>query len=201
MRNFILLTFLLFLFSCSTQSFIKVRTSPDNAQISVRTNDGNVKVLGKGSVEMNTQQFFSLGSRMAKLEVSKENYKTQSVFIIQGKSSESYEVFITLDKELEDAKSSEMRSRLEKLSKTLTRATSAIHSKKYSEAEIMLNNLVSDFPSVSVVYDLLGNVYYLQKNMKEALRFYQRSYQINPENVETKNIIDRLSRMTDWGGP
>lgn len=199
MKYLLLLNILPFLFSCSSYSLIRIKTNPENAQISLRTSDGEMKVLGRGNIEMSSQQFFSLGSRMAKLEVTKENYKTQSLYVVQGKAAESYEIFVKLDREMEDARSSEIRTRMEKLGKLLAKASNAIHSRRYSEAEITLNNLASEYSSISVVYDLLGNLNYLQKNMKAALGYYQRSYEINPENIETKNMIDRLSRITDWG--
>lgn len=193
----ILINLLYLLSSCTTYSLVRVKTSPENSQISIRQSDGSLRVLGKGQIEMSSSEFFSMGSRMAKLEVSYENFKTQSLYIIQGKSAESYEIFVNLDRDQENGKSAETRSRMEKLGKLLAKASGAIYAKKYSEAETVLNILVSEFPAVSAVYDLRGNLYYLQKNIQSALQNYQRSYQINPENMETKGMIDRLSKMTN----
>ena len=192
MKKYLAIIAMLTISSCTSITMVRVKTNPENSQISMRSPSGEVKVIGRGNVEMSADQFFSLGSRMARLEISKENYKTQKLYILQGKTPESYEIFVELEKELEDPKNSETRLRLEKLGKQLARATNAIHARKYGEAELTLNSLANDYPSVSVVFDLLGNLNYIQKNNKTALQHYQRSYQINPENVETKKMIDRL---------
>lgn len=192
---------LLFSFSCTTLTpQLRVKTVPESAQIAVRTAEGEYKVLGKGPLEISTQEVFSLGSRMSMIQVSKEGHKPQSVLVVQGKTLENYEMLIQLEKELADPKSNDIRERQERLAKSLAQANNLIFLKKYNEAENILKNVVSDFPHISVGYDLLGNLHYLQKNMKSALMNYEKSFEINPENFETKRMIEKLRQVTgSWG--
>lgn len=202
MKGIILfVTILLINSGCSTSvSQLRVKTVPESAQIAVRTAEGEYKVLGKGPLEISTQEVFSLGSRMSMIQVSKEGYKPQSVLIVQGKTPENYEMLVQLEKELADPKSNDIRERQERLAKSLAQANNLIFLKKYNEAENILKNVVTDFPHISVGYDLLGNLYYLQKNMKSALLNYEKSFEINPENFETKRMIEKLRQVTSsWG--
>jgi TolA-binding protein len=84
----------------------------------------------------------------------------------------------------------------EKVAKAVAAAQSLIQSRNYDLAERQLVNLQTDFPNVSVVYDLLGNVSYLRRDFPEALRFYRKSLSISPGNPETSRMVDKLSRIS-----
>ena len=130
------------------------------------------------------------------LEISKEGYESQHIFIAQDNTQESYNINIKLKTKNEDLKGLDMKSRQERLAKNLTRSSNLINKKRYVEAEQILVETVRDFPHVSVGYDLLGNVSYLQRDFRAALNYYKKSFQLNPENSETKFIIDKLEGMT-----
>jgi tetratricopeptide (TPR) repeat protein len=196
-----IIIFLSTLVSCSTSvSLVRIKTVPENAQIAVRTAEDEYKILGKGPLEISTQELYSLGSRMSLLQISKESYKSQSILIVQGRSPENYDLLVQLEKEVVDTKSDDVRARQEKLAKSLTHANNLLFLKRFNEAENLLKNIINDFPHISVAYDLLGNLYYLQKNMKSALLNYEKSFGINPENFETKRMIEKIKQITSsWG--
>jgi tetratricopeptide (TPR) repeat protein len=130
------------------------------------------------------------------LEITKEGYESQHIFIAQDNTQESYNINIKLKMKNEDLKGLDMKSRQERLAKNLTRSSNLINKKRYVEAEQILVETVRDFPHVSVGYDLLGNVSYLQRDFRAALNYYRKSFQLNPENSETKLMIDKLEGMT-----
>jgi len=130
------------------------------------------------------------------LEISKEGYETQHIFIAQDNTQESYNISVKLKMKNEDLKGLEMKSRQEKLAKNLTRASHLITKKRYADAEQILIETTREFPYISVGHDLLGNVSYLQRDFRAALNHYKRSFQLNPENTETKLMIDKLESMT-----
>ncbi len=160
------------------------------------TSEGDTRILGSTPAEVNGSDVFSNKSRMSMLEISKEGYESQHIFIAQDNTQESYNINIKLKMKNEDLKGLDMKSRQERLAKNLTRSSNLINKKRYVEAEQILVETVRDFPHVSVGYDLLGNVSYLQRDFRAALNYYKKSFQLNPENSETKLMIDKLEGMT-----
>jgi len=77
-----------------------------------------------------------------------------------------------------------------------------IYKKNYNEAERMLNTFTSRYPAVPVFHSLLGNVHYLQKDLDRALAAYQRSNSLQPQNLETSRMIEKIKsiRGTSGGG-
>jgi tetratricopeptide (TPR) repeat protein len=195
--NSIFLALLMILISCSTVSRVKITSSPDKAEVKVTTNDGETKSLGVTPLELNGRDVYANASRMSVLQVSKEGYEAQNVFIAQEAGLESYNINIKLKNKSEDLKNQDLKARQEKLAKNIAVSNNFINKKKYDEAERVLMNLTQDYPYVSVSYDLLGNIAYMRRDFRAALNYYEKSYQVNPENAETKTMIDKLKMMTN----
>jgi tetratricopeptide (TPR) repeat protein len=189
------LMLLFFLNSCSTISKVKINSSPDKAEVKVTTNDGETKSLGTTPLELNGKDIYSSASRMSVIHISKDGFESQNVFIAQESSLESYNINIKLRTKSEDVKNQDIKSRQEKLAKNIAMSNNLINKKRYDEAERVLTSVTQDFPYVSVSYDLLGNIAYLKRDFRAAINYYEKSYQLNPENSETKTMIDKLKRM------
>ena len=102
----------------------------------------------------------------------------------------------TITQEHSNSDFEQFKKNQEKLARNIAKANSLIHLKRYPEASSILQNVVNDFPHVSVGYDLLGNISYLQRDFKQAEQYYQKSIQISPDNVETQNVLERIKKIT-----
>jgi tetratricopeptide (TPR) repeat protein len=173
--------------SCSTVSKVKITSSPEKAEVIVNTNDGETKSLGLTPLEVSGRDIYANSSRMSVVSINKEGFENQKIFIAQDSSQENYNINVKLKLKTEDLKSQDIKLRQEKLAKSIAVSSNLINSKKYNEAERILLTITQDYPFISVSYDLLGNIYYLRRDLKNALNFYERSFQINPENNETKS--------------
>lgn len=191
------LILLLVLISCASSSRVKISSTPDKAEVKVTTNDGEMKSLGTTPLEIEGREIYANASRMSMLHVSKEGFETQNIFIAQDSNQENYNINVKLKTRSEDAKGLEIKARQEKLAKNIAVSNNLINKKRYDEAARVLITITQDYPYVSVSYDLLGNISYLQRDFRAALNYYQKSYQINPENAETKMMIDKLKTMTN----
>jgi tetratricopeptide (TPR) repeat protein len=185
------------LMSCASNSRVKITSSPDKAEVKVTTNDGETKSLGTTPLEIDGREIYANASRMSMVHVSKEDFETQNIFIAQDSTQENYNINVKLKTRTEDAKGLEIKARQEKLAKNIAVSNNLINKKRYEEAQRVLITIIQDFPYVSVSYDLLGNISYLQRDFRAALNYYQKSFQINPENAETKMMIDKLKTMTN----
>jgi hypothetical protein len=179
---------------CSSTPQIKIQSAPEGAQVMSRSADGNVKSLGKTPLEISSREVGD-AQRLSALIVTKEGFEDQHILLGRDRGGESYDINIRLVTKTEDPKVMDAKTRQERLAKMMVQAHNFITAKRYDEARSLLNTVVQEYPHVSVGYDLLGTLSYLQKDLKGALNFYERSFVINPENVETKQMVDRLKGM------
>jgi tetratricopeptide (TPR) repeat protein len=63
------------------------------------------------------------------------------------------------------------------------------YKKYYNEFQINLDDSI-DYPDIQqTYYSLIGYYYYTISDYKSALNFLQKTYKINPDNIQTKNLI------------
>lgn len=188
MRQYFICVLILFFQSCSTSSSIKLKSIPDGANVSAIETDGSSRSIGKTPV--------ATSESMQSILIEKEGFESSRIFV--GRlESQNYEYSVKLTPKAEDPKITDIKSRYERLAKNIAKANNLINNKRYSEADSILVNLTNDYPYVSVGFDLLGNISYLQKDFKRAIGYYQKSLELNPENVETKQVLDRLRSMSN----
>ena len=75
-----------------------------------------------------------------------------------------------------------------------------IQKKEYEAAHMKIVSLMTDYPNISVLYDLMGNVRYLQRDYGRALEAYRQSLALSPQNSMTAEIVKRLENLTDKQG-
>jgi hypothetical protein len=183
------------LMGCASSPMLKIQSSPEGALVTSRGNDGASRSLGKTPLQLDSSELSSSGGRITSMLVSKEGYQDQHILLGRDRSKENYDINIKLQGQTEDPKVMDAKSRQERLAKNMVQAHNLISNKRYEEARSLLITLIQEYPHISVGYDLLGTLSYLQKDLKSSLNFYERSLQINPENIETKQMIDRLRGM------
>lgn len=187
MKLYLSLVLVFIIQSCASPS-IKLKSVPDGASVSVVESDGSARSIGKTPLETSES--------MQSILIEKEGFESSRIFV-GHLESQHYEYSVKLTPRPEDPKVTDIKSRYERLAKNIAKANNLINNKRYSEADSLLVNLTNDYPYVSVGYDLLGNISYLQKDFKRAIGYYQKSLELNPENVETKQVLDRLRSMSN----
>lgn len=185
---------LIFAYGCAATPMVKVQSSPEGASVTSRSSDGSTRLLGKTPLSVSSSDLGG-GGRLSTLVISKDGFQDQTLFLGRDRGSENYDINVSLRTQAEDPKLLDAKERQEKLAKNMVRAYNLLNNKRYDEARAILMNLTQEYPHVSVGYDLLGTLSYLQKDLQSARTYYERSLQINPENVETKQMIDRLKGM------
>lgn len=180
---------------CATSPTVRLNSVPEGAEVTLHTNGNGVRSLGKTPLQLSGSDLDAGGGRLSSLMLMKEGHKEHQILLGRDRSGESYDILITLQPEAEDPKVLDARARQERLARLLVQAHSLTSAKRYQEAGQVLEGVLRDYPQVSVGYDLMGNVAYLQKDLKTALRNYERSLQLNPENGETRQMVGRLKGM------
>jgi hypothetical protein len=177
--------------SCSVAQQITIKTLPDKSNIKIIDNNGDVTELGTSPISISAQQIFQ-GKQFVKLEISKEQFKQENIFLTKPHSSQSIDVSIKLNRTLVNDNS--IDKKIDNFAFTIAEIQNKIHQKNLSQAEELLRKLIQKYNHLSVPHDLMGNVHYLNGRKSSALKEYLTANSIDPTNFKRKNIIQRIKR-------
>jgi tetratricopeptide (TPR) repeat protein len=65
--------------------------------------------------------------------------------------------------------------------------------KRYDDARIIVENNVREFPDKYLIALSMANIYLSLNNRGEALKFYKRTLELNPDIEEAKNRLKELN--------
>jgi len=194
--NTILISGLALLVSCSTGN-VSFTSNPPGADVFLLNDLGEKKILGQTPLQLNSVEIFSRGNTSAQVEIAKADYHSSSVVVTEGKFSTTTFVNANLKKDVDSQKNQKSFSQEdeETIAQSVAKANSLIAQKNYSEAGEFLKDFINKHPNISVSYDYLGNINYLQKNFAKALSYYNKAMEINPKNPERTKIIEKLKNL------
>jgi hypothetical protein len=184
---------------------LRVESSPDGADVLV-ARDGEPSVrIGKTPITLNSETAPEIFSSTFKVTVSKDNYLPESLFVphssvggtgrwltslkpigAQADSKEKREI-------IKDAR--DVTDSINAIAKGVAEAQQRFFQKNYPAAQRILEELADKYPNIAVIHDLLGNVFYVQKDSTRALSAYKRSYELMPDSIETARMIEKLSQI------
>jgi tetratricopeptide (TPR) repeat protein len=67
--------------------------------------------------------------------------------------------------------------------------------KRFEDAIEIFKQNVQDHPESSNVYDSLGEAYMLSGNKELAIKNYQRSIELNPNNASSREMLKKLQKL------
>ncbi len=191
LKNFILL----FLMAGCTSSTLKVESDPSDAEVHYILSGQAPRRLGKTPLTVSPPS-----NKPYQIGISKENFETSYVVLPSSLTSDTTEVFIILKESVTGSQANLSKESINKVVRGVAESQKLIKNKDYEQAESLLLALKGEFSFVSVIYDLLGNVYYLKKDIPKALDSYKKSSQLQPGNPDTDRMIRRLEQMSLSGG-
>jgi tetratricopeptide (TPR) repeat protein len=190
---------------------LELNTTPDAVDVTLVTARGEVRNLGKSPLSVAMEDVFAASSDFAQLRVDKEGYHPQTFVIARTSMPSRHEINLTLQalpvpKEVKQEPPSPPKADLDscqqlskealtELSKGVAAVQAIIQKREFEVAKVRLANLIAEYPYISVLYDLQGNVFFLQKNYPQALNSYERSVELDPENIETTFMVKRLRQQ------
>jgi len=189
MKKLIFLTFVLF-WGCSGAGVVNLKTIPSSANIKVLNNGGEITDLGVSPLNASTEKLFS-NSNYVQLLIEKEDFKPERIVITRPYLDTNFDLSVELKQAINNSKSNE---NLEKVSIKIAEVYRKIQSKELSNAYSDLKELQVEFPRLSVVNDLLGNISYLNGNYEQAKEFYLKADSIQPNNFERAAILKKIQQ-------
>ncbi len=190
----ILINLILLSSGCTTTKMILV-SEPQGADVFATDNSGREEKLGQTPLEFNNEILKKLPNNMWRLTVDKAGFLKDQIYIESKMFQEVGNISITLTPEAnwkeayQDANAYKYLNDVSGMSAEIQAATVK---GDYNRAESLATALVTRYPKLSAGWNLLGNIYYLQKRIDKALESYQKSLAINPNDQVTKRILDRI---------
>ena len=194
-KLFAILNIMNIFYSCSSPSTVKVQSLPSDAEVSIVESNGTVTVLGKTPLTISESDIYKNSNRYGQIRINKDGYLENEMVIVKSIMGSDISVTSRLKKDENVQNIGEQSVTQEKVASAIARANGLIQSKQYTEAETVMLNFVEQYPSVSVGYDYLGNIYYLQKKNSKALKSYNQAAKLNPQNSERRIIIERIQNL------
>lgn len=194
--NSILFVFL-FLVSCSSYD-LKINSEPKGAKVYIKSDKDKTEV-GMTPMVL-APQYKDQASYQFVIE--KEGFHPQTVVIEKRSFAAEAEVFAnlkkieTLEVQLNDPK---VKGELQRVTRKVASIQSELIKRNYENAEGMAKELLNEYPYFAVGWNLLGNSYYLQNKHSDALGAYKRALEFEPENIETKNLIQKMEDVPARG--
>lgn len=187
-----------FSIGCATSS-LRVNSAPEGAEVSLISRDRTPVKVGKTPLDIDSRNFPELFQDSMQVEVTKEGFSPLSVVVPKLPAGGVGRINLNLQTaELPKVCQNQSES-TNVLAKGIADAASLVSRKRLDEASRLLEDLSSKFGTVPVIHDLLGNVYFLQKNLDRALESYRRSNRLNPNNIDTLRMIERIEKVQGRG--
>ncbi len=193
-KNLMLIIFIVVLAGCATGR-VSIQSQPPDAEVFVSDGQGAPVSIGKTPLYVDIRTLERNSGEEVQIWVKKEGFHPESVLLPGSMLARD----VSLSAKLEESKMPESCSNqvasLQKVASGVARIQVLLNTKRYEQVEPQLLALIAEHPNVSVLYDLLGNLYYLQKDLDRALAAYEQAHKLNPENPETNMMVHRIKSI------
>lgn len=177
--------------SCASPG-IRIYSEPGDANVYVIQANQAPKKLGVTPLNLDERDFNWGSSNGVQLRFVKEGFKSESIVLPKTKFASNSSIHALMEKGETNLAAHDQTEALRKVADAVAKSQNYIYKNQYDRAQMLLENLAIDYPNLSVLYDLLGNVYYLRKDLKSSLQAYRKSESLWPNNLETKKMIRRI---------
>jgi hypothetical protein len=178
---------------CATSS-LTVDSNPPGAQVSVADGSNNQKVLGPTPIVLTPSNFPELYTAGETLTVSKQGFHSQVIFVPTSHVTANGSLKVNLK-----AEEVGQTNQANEIAEQVAHAQQLLFKKDLTEAERVLRELTEKHATIAVFYSLLGNVYYLKKDLSKALSSYERALTLEPNNLDIQKMVRKIKNTQPEG--
>lgn len=180
---------------CSTQT-LRVQTAPEGADVTILVSGRSPQKMGKTPLELTSKSNPEIFTQSFQVQVSKDGYQPQTALIPKAATTGSTG---RINFNLEDTTLPKVcqgqEDSFNEMARGVAEVSTNVQRKKYQEASVLVQSLIAKYNGVSVLYDLQGNIYYLQKDLTRSLEAYKKSNSLYPNNPQTIRMINRIQQL------
>jgi tetratricopeptide (TPR) repeat protein len=180
------------LISLASAEQLKLKSDPADAKVFIRDLGGiqNIKI-GNTPYEGN---ILDLATNYAKsnfflVVIEKDGYESQSILLSDLLKSD-----IELNINLSPKEDILYFRKLDKSMNDMMEAQRLLRAQQYDEAISLLKNVETDQPKLSIVPELIGSAFYLKKDQRNSLTWFEKAYRMNPENKDAYTMKSYLRK-------
>ncbi len=196
LRNILLM--ILFLVGCSSAS-LKVESYPAEADVEVISKNGARKSIGKTPININDIGELKTGDAFI-ISVNRVAFEPEQIFVPTGASDRQVEIKLNLKEQKTFSINPNNQVKiLNEIASSVADIQRLIQIKQYDIAKQKISSMMGAYPSVGIYYSFMGNIYYLERNISQAIFYYSKALDIDPSAVETRNVLEKLQNLKKGG--
>jgi tetratricopeptide (TPR) repeat protein len=198
LKLFILTILISIITSCAvTKQKIQIDSKPNKANISTfLSSTQQYKHIGNTPLMLNETELLKLIPKdqdFISLRVSKKGHAIEHIIIDRKLRSKLSYIANLNPIEIWTDKDAELSSTIaNKLATTVQVINKDIFKKNLKQALGKTEKLINQYPKAPVFYDIKGSILYLMGRKSESLASYARSLALNPDNVQSRKMIERI---------
>jgi tetratricopeptide (TPR) repeat protein len=181
--------------SACTTSRLEVHSEPEGADVIALPKGQTPIKLGVTPLTVNQDSHPELFSSELRLRVTKDGYSTESVLVPHSSLGSETRLDLDLPESKLPASCSQSEQIINDITQKLAQSQLLVFRKNFVEAKQQLIELSNRYSNVAVIYTLLGNISYVEKNLTAALDYYKRAKALAPENAETNRMIEKINMI------
>ncbi|MBS1962737.1 MAG: tetratricopeptide repeat protein [Bdellovibrionales bacterium] len=191
----------LFAYGCSSGQ-IQVESDPAGADVNVVSGGGMKQKIGQTPLTLTPAQFPNAFGADVQIQVSKDGYRAESFLLPPQASGAVGRIQAKLADDPVSKTCQDTANSIADATDAVAQIQRLIYKKNYGDAERALVSATVKYPAVPIFYSLLGNVYYLEKQLDKALESYRHAAALQPQNLEIARMIEKIRgiRMPSGGG-
>lgn len=173
-------------------SKLMVQSQPEGAEVSMRRGDLAPVRIGKTPLELSSGLAPGLFDDTVVIEIAKGGFQPQRFVIPRAAIAAQGKILASLQEDTLPLSCSLQGSASNELARGVAEAQALLVQKKADEAARILQELSMKFRNVSTVWALLGNAWYLQKDLRQALHAYNKALELEPDNHVTGRMVSKI---------
>lgn len=187
-----------YFFGCASPTY-RFQSTPSEADVDVIFKSSGKKSLGKTPLTLPMSDLNPTKEAMT-VSFRKPGLEGQTIFVPPSLFAKSVELDVTLTPDPRVGESKKSDQVIGEIATQVAETQKLIQAKQFGVAEQKLNKMISEHPTVSVFYSLMGNVQYLDRKLDAALGFYRKALELDPSAGEISRVIQKIETLKG-GGP
>lgn len=190
--KFLWVILVLAIVGCSS-SPLRVESFPDGADVLVLVPGMAPRKVGVTPLSIDEAQL-GVPKGTFQIQVSKDGFLNESILVPPTSLGHITQISIKLKEPLAGKAGScaQLETDLPQIARGTAEVQQFIAAKKLDQAEMSLRLLISKYPSIPIFHVLLGNVFYLKRDLDSALASYRRSQDIGGGNQDAARMIRKI---------
>ncbi len=186
---------LAFVLSACATGNMRVTSTPDKAEVFMAYEGEQPNKIGETPLSVDAGLMGIQRGRFFQLTIKKDGFQPESILVPTSTMPASLDVTSKLSESKLPQQCIDQTASVEKIARGIATVQALMNRNSYDEARVKLVTLLNEYPSVSVLHDLMGNVNYVSRNLEAALASYQRSLSIDPSNLDTQRMVNKIKSI------